>query len=53
MKCWKCKIKTARIAIIDEHGNYYEQDAMCCHCFAKDMNEKLAEAQKAKKAREN
>ncbi len=53
MKCSKCGIKTAHIAIIDRDGNFYEDNVFCCYCFAKDMNEKLAEAKKANKAREN
>ena len=53
MKCSKCGIKTAHIAIIDLDGHFYDDNVFCCWCFAKDMNDKLKEADKAKKAREN
>ncbi len=53
MKCCKCKIKDAHIAIIDKDGHWYEDNIYCCFCFAQDMNEKLKEAEKAKKARMN
>ena len=53
MKCSKCGIKTAHIAVIDKDGNFYDDNVFCCFCFAKDMNEKLNEAEKSRKAREN
>lgn len=41
MICRSCKIKTAHIVIIDEYGEYDENNVLCCWCFAKDYKERL------------
>jgi hypothetical protein len=48
MKCSRCGVKIARIAIIDKEGFYTEDGLFCCECLVADMKEKLAEARKNK-----
>jgi hypothetical protein len=48
MKCARCGVKQASIAIIDKDGYYEEDDVMCCFCFAKDVRDKLADARRRK-----
>lgn len=49
MKCSKCD-DPARLAILNEDGSYYAENAMCCACMLKDMKKELKDRpKKAKK----
>jgi hypothetical protein len=48
MKCSRCGIKQARLAIIDADGYYTDDMLFCCECLIADMREKLAAARKNK-----